>query len=256
MEDIRGLKQGRISQKALFSLWDGYEEGGKNLLLKLLCEFDLLMLLEGDEESIGRGCSTVGVPALMPYGWDDFNSGRAAGEIDLEVATQFAEAIPQWTDRGPNRTLASNAGIEESNADSTHAVSISLIVRADAALLRVSDGSRVFVAFKGAERQLCWQFQGLHPISVAQRCIRQVEYLLNNPLRFIAVDRTHVVVLDCDSGRGGCGASRIVQVKLSKSWTCEESCNALPADETFYEKSMRPWSPTETSALLCPEASH
>lgn len=51
-EDVRGLKQGRISQKALFSLWDGYEEGEKKLMLKLLFECDLLMLLEGNEEAI------------------------------------------------------------------------------------------------------------------------------------------------------------------------------------------------------------
>lgn len=53
-KDVRVLKKGRISQSALFTLvgWV-YDEGDKRLMLKLLREFDL-MLLQGDEEYMER----------------------------------------------------------------------------------------------------------------------------------------------------------------------------------------------------------
>lgn len=40
----------------------GYEEEQEKSILKLLCQFDLLMLLEGDEGSIGNDCATLGGP--------------------------------------------------------------------------------------------------------------------------------------------------------------------------------------------------
>lgn len=250
IEDLRGLTEGRISQKALFSLWDGHTEEDKRLMLKLLCRFDLLMLLTGTEESIVDGVATVGVPAMMRSGWEDFKWGRVAGEKDLEVTTQFEEAIPNGLIGFLIAHLHRTHLAED--ADGSGRAGASLRVRADAVLMRVRDGSRVFVSCKGAERKLCWKFRGLDPVLLAKEFIGGMEGLLNYPSNVMSVAHRHIIVLDCQSSQGGCGAPGAVEVELPKQWILEDSGSLLPTEDVSCESCFRPWSDMDIYQVLWP----
>lgn len=227
-EDIQGLADGRISQPALFSLWGDYsEEEDKRLMLKILCRFDLLLLLTGNDDSIVKGDATIGIPAMMKSGWEDFRWGHRAGEKDLEVVTVFEEeGIPN----GLISFLISHIHrkhVAEGNRK-TGIAGASLRVRADAFLIRARDGSRVFLGFKAAERKLVWKFRGLTPVILAKEFIGGIEKLENSAAFLMNAPHKHVVALDCVKSLGGCDTPGAVEIELTKQWLLRKGEISLP----------------------------
>lgn len=218
-------------------------------MLKLFCKFDLLMILEGGEESVGKGNVTVGVPARMPHGWDGFKWGRGDEEKDLEVTTEFEEAVPNGLIgvliAHMHRTLVVEDSLNNRRGRASPKV------RADAALLRARDGSRGFVGFDCAKRKLCWKFRGRQPVVVARSCICEVKRMLSSSSRFRTVDHRHFVPLDCNSSHSDCGDAATVEIELSDKWMREAGSGILPpGEEASCESCWRPWNSTEIAVLL------
>ncbi|CDF33637.1 Sel1-repeat containing protein [Chondrus crispus] len=220
-EDIESLAEGQISQSGLFCLWNAHSEEENQLMLKILCRFDLLVLLKGTEESIWEGNAMIGIPALMRSGWDDFKWGSTPGEKDLEVVTEFEEAIPNsllgfliahvYHMQAAGRDPYSRIGGEACK------------FRADALLIRLRDGSRAFMCLNGNERKIVWKFRGMNPERLAADFIGSLDGGTDNSSRIMNVNHRHVIFLDCSVSREGCGAFRSVEIELSREWLLERN---------------------------------
>ena len=119
--------------------------------------------------------------------------GQYAREKDLDVVTEFEEAIPnslngfltahvfhmQAVGRDPHSRIGGEA----------------CKVRADALLIRLRDGSRAFLCLNGNERKVVWKFRGMNPERLAADFIGNLERGTENSSLIMNVNHRHVIFL-------------------------------------------------------------
>lgn len=93
-EQANMLHRGLVTQEGLSSLWQGYPDETRTLMLELLCRFDILMRLQSQDNPDGSFSEVIAIPALLPKSVKWLNVSCKTGETELRVSTKFTDSFP------------------------------------------------------------------------------------------------------------------------------------------------------------------
>lgn len=218
------LSKGLLPRDGLNILWHKYTSEEREVLLKLLCRFDLLMRIPNVLRESEHGDEMIAIPALLPM-----NGVRWAGrnaKTELMMKTEFVDAFPMGIMSIVIAHLHRTVGGERTGTAFVRSVAILLSVNGPSD----DENGNVMVEFDKTHRRIVWTVRATKGmvITYMQRCLKAFEECLEDPLWQMRIRRKHFLTSDCEQELSGCGKKRSVEFELRHEWIMSETTNELP----------------------------
>lgn len=237
--ETEGLREGVLDEKSLKTLWADLQlhEKERELLIEMLCGFDLLLKLQLGSSSQNSGSKkVVAIPALLPQSSGVLSITRDPGELEMSMITYFVDFCPT----GLSGVLVAHLHRAISSRSTKQDM-----IRANAIVLVGKGGCRLSVWIRPEKCQIHWVFVGPREPLLQNVCdvLHEVDGLMTGHLRRRKLPFRHLIPPSCECGADvelhvtpkPFGSGRFWQQSLdmsAKCISCQRSRELLPVSSS------------------------